>query len=129
MQARHDGEECDKEDEQEGIGLSARVEQCLSLMHENALMSQQVQVADTGKAVFMMSQCVWRATKRSPGVGCLYLTDNAWGSIKPRAMQSRDIGRVSFHHMNRGVLSKKAHVDDLMTQTTRPEPDPDLKSV
>ena len=38
--------------EQEGIGLSARVEQCLSLMHENALMSQQVQVAD--KAVFMM---------------------------------------------------------------------------
>ena len=48
MQARHDGEE----DEKEGIGLSARVEQCLSLMHENALMSQQVQVAD--KAVFMM---------------------------------------------------------------------------
>ena len=55
MQARHDGEE----DEQEGIGLSARVEQCLSLMHENALMSQQVQVADklhksNNKAVFMM---------------------------------------------------------------------------
>lgn len=44
--------------EQEGIGLSARVEQCLSLMHENALMSQQVQVAD--KAVFMMSQCGMR---------------------------------------------------------------------
>ena len=42
--------------EQEGIGLSARVEQCLSLMHENALMSQQVQVADksNNKAVFMM---------------------------------------------------------------------------
>ena len=79
MQARHDGEE----DEQEGIGLSARVEQCLSLMHENALMSQQVQVADTGMTVFIMPQC-----------GAPHHVHQ--GRIEPRAMQSRDIGRVNL---------------------------------
>ena len=90
MQARHDGEE----DEKEGIGLSARVEQCLSLMHENALMSQQVQVADTGKAVFIMSQC---GAPHHVHLVCIALGSILpQGRIEPRAMQSQDIGRVNL---------------------------------
>ena len=92
MQARHDGEE----DEKEGIGLSARVEQCLSLMHENALMSQQVQVADTGKAVFIMSQC-GAAHHDHVHLVCIALGSILpQGRIEPRAMQSRDKGRVNL---------------------------------